>query len=374
MGKHRLAFVAFDSAKEKHAVAIADDGRDGEVRYLGEIDNSPDAVRKLVAKLSRQKYERLHFCYEAGPTGYGLHRQLTDLGHVCDVVAPTMIPKRSGDRVKTNRRDSVTLVKLLRAGELRAIWVPDTVHEAVRDLTRAREVAMIDLKKKRQQLSAFLLRHGRIFPGGKNWTKMHDRWLAKQTFNHPAQQIVFQDHLEVINAAQVRLAALEQQLREIVPTWTMAPVVAAYQALRGVSFLVAVTFVAEVGDVRRFATPQQLMAFLGLVPSERTTGDTVRRGSITKTGNHRARRALIEGAWTYRFTARVGETLRGRLKDLPLSIRSIAWKAQVRLCARYRRLIANGKKAPVATTAIARELAAFLWAIGQQVAPQKPAT
>jgi transposase len=373
MGKHKLGFVAFDSAKEKHAVAIADDGRDGEVRYLGEIDNSPDAVRKLVAKLSRQ-YERLHFCYEAGPTGYGLHRQLTDLGHVCDVIAPTMIPKRSGDRVKTNRRDSVTLVKLLRAGELRAIWVPDTVHETVRDLTRAREVAMLDLKKKRQQLLSFLLRHDRNFPGGKNWTKTHERWLAKQTFNHPAQQIVFQDHVEVINAAQVRPAALEQQLREIVPTWTMAPVVAAYQALRGVSFLVAVTFAAEVGDVRRFAAPQQLMAFLGLVPSERTTGDRVRRGSITKTGNNRARRVLIEGAWTYRFSARVSETLQGRLKDLPLSIRNIAWKAQVRLCARYRRLIANGKKTPVATTAIAREVAAFLWAIGQQVAPQKPAT
>jgi transposase len=233
---------------------------------------------------------------------------------------------------------------------------------------------MLDLKKKRQQVLSFLLRHNRIFPGGKNWTKMHERWLAKQTFNHPAQQIVFQDQLEAINTAQVRLAALEQQLHEIVPTWTIAPVVAAYQALRGVSFLVAVTFAAEVGDVRRFATPQQLMAFLGLVPSERTTGDTVRRGPITKTGNGRARRVLIEGAWTYRFPARVGETLRGRLKDLPLNIRSIAWKAQVRLCARYRRLIANGKKTPVATTAIARELAAFLWAIGQQVAPLKPAT
>ena len=369
MGKHRLAFVAFDSAKDKHAVAIADDGRDGEVRYLGEIDNSPDAVRKLVAKLSRQ-YQLLHFCYEAGPTGYGLHRQLTELGHVCDVIAPTMIPKRSGDRVKTNRRDSVTLVKLLRAGELRAIWVPDGVHEAVRDLTRARETAMVDLKTKRQQLLSFLLRHGRSFPGGKHWTKMHERWLAKQTFAHPAQQIVFQDQLEAITTAQARLAALEQQLREIVPSWTMAPVVAAYQALRGVSFLVAITFAAEVGDVRRFATPQQLMAFLGLVPSERTTGDTVRRGSITKTGNHRARRVLIEGAWTYRFSARVGETLRTRLKDLPLSVRAIAWKAQLRLCARYRRLIARGKKTPVATTAIARELAAFLWAIAQQVAPQ----
>ena len=208
MGKHRLAFVAFDSAKEKHAVAIANDGRHGEVRYLGEIDSSPDAVRKLVAKLNRQ-YQRLHFCYEAGPTGYGLHRQLTDLGHACDVIAPTMIPKRPGDRVKTNRRDAVTLVKLLRAGELRAIWVPDSVHEAVRDLTRAREVAMMDLKKKRQHLLSFLLRHGRIFPGERNWTKMFERWLAKQTFNHPAQQIVFQDQIEAINAARVRLASLE---------------------------------------------------------------------------------------------------------------------------------------------------------------------
>jgi transposase len=175
----------------------------------------------------------------------------------------------------------------------------------------------------------------------------------------------------VINAAQVRLASLEQQLHEIVPTWTMAPVVTSYQTLRGVSFLVAVTFIAEVGDVRRFASPQQLMAFLGLVPSERTTGETVRRGSIAKTGNHRARRVLIEGAWTYRYSARVGETLRNRLKDLPVSVRNIAWKAQVRLCARYRRLIANGKKNPVAATAIARELAAFLWAIGQQVAPNQ---
>jgi len=369
MAKHRLVFVAFDSAKEKHAVAIADDGRDGEVRYVGEIANSPDTIKKLVRRLSRQ-YEQLHFCYEAGPTGYGLHRQLSDLGHVCDVVAPSMIPRRSGDRVKTNRRDAITLVKLLRAGELNAIWVPDIVHEAVRDLTRARETAMIDLKVKRQQLLSFLLRHSRNFPGKKNWTKMHARWLATQKFPHPAQQIVFQDQIEAINAAQVRLLALEQQLREIVPTWTMAPVVAAYQALRGVSFLVATTFVAEVGDVRRFAAPQHLMAFLGLVPSEHTTGDTVRRGSITKTGNRRARRVLIEGAWTYRYPARVSETLRSRLEGLPLGVRTIAWKAQTRLCARFRRLIANGKTAPVVATAIARELAAFLWAIGHQIAPE----
>jgi len=325
-------------------------------------------IRRMPLRNSR-RYDRLHFCYEAGPTGYGLHRQLTGLGHVCDVVSPT-IPKRSGDRVKTNRRDAVTLVKLLRAGELRTIWVPDTIHEAVRDLARARETAMRDLKIKRQQLLSFLLRHGRSYPDGKNWTKMHARWLTAQKFTHPAQQIVFQDQIEAINAAQARVTALEQQLRDIVPTWTMAPVAAAYQALRGVSFLVAATFVAEVGDIRRFTTPQQLMAFLGLVPSERTTGDTVRRGAITKTGNGRARRVLVEAAWTYRHSARVSQRLQDRLKGLPVAVRTIAWKAQVRLCARYRRLIANGKKPAVATTAIAREIAAFLWAIGHQIEPQ----
>src|SRR5262249_44609643 len=260
MGKHRLAFVAFDSAKNKHAVAIADDGRSGEVRYLGEIDNSPDAVRKLVAKLTRQ-YERLHFCYEAGPTGYGLHRQLTELGHVCDVVAPTMIPKRAGDRVKTNRRDSVTLVKLLRAGELRAIWVPDSVHEAVRDLTRARETAMIDLKTKRQQLLSFLLRHGRSCPVGKNWSKMHERWLAKQSFGHPAQQIVFQDQLEAITTAQARLATLEQQLREIVPTWTMEPVVALLLRGQGVFFAAQSALpMPSCSDQAAFAARDQVLA------------------------------------------------------------------------------------------------------------------
>jgi transposase len=234
----------------------------------------------------------------------------------------------------------------------------------------ARETAMRDLKIKRQQLLSFLLRHGRSFPDGRHWTKMHARWLTSQKFTHPAQQIVFQDQMEAINAAQVRLATLEQQLRDVVPSWTMAPVVAAYQALRGVSFLVATIFVAEVGDVRRFATPQQLMAFLGLVPSERTTGDMVRRGAITKTGNRRARRVLVEAAWTYRYSARVSQALQDRLKGLPLAVRTIAWKAQVRLCARYRRLIANGKKPAVATTAIAREIAAFLWAIGHQVEPE----
>jgi transposase len=247
--------------------------------------------------------------------------------------------------------------------------VPDAVHEAVRDLVRAREAASDDLRRKRQQLLSFLLRHGRIYDGGGHWTLAHRRWLARQAFEHTAQQIVFQEQVEAIAEAVERLHRLDGQLVVIVPTWSMAPVVEAYQAMRGASFLVAVIFAAEIGDVRRFDSPPQLMAFLGLVPGERSTGETVRRSGLTLAGNRRARRALVEAAWTYRYPARVSETLRARLEGLPKAVRDIAWKAQVRLCARYRRLSAAGKKLPVVVAAIAREMAAFLWAIGREVAP-----
>src|SRR5215212_12076340 len=286
-----------------------------------------------------------------------------------EVVAPSLIPRRPGEHVKTNRRDAASLARLLRAGELKGIWVPDAVHEAVRDLVRAREAAGEDLRKKRQQLQSFLLRHGRTFTGRKAWSPAHSRWLAAQRFEHPAQQIVFQDQVDVIADASKRLERLDAQLAELVPTWSMAPVVAAYQALRGVSFVVAVTFVSEVGDVRRFDNPRQLMAFLGLVPSERSTGESVRRGGLTLAGNRRARRVLVEGAWSYRHPARVTETILVRLEGLPKEVREIAWKAQTRLCARYRRMRAAGKKAPIVIAAIAREMAAFLWAIGRQVEP-----
>ena len=368
MKKYSEEFIGFDTAKRKHALAVADGERHGEVRYLGEIDSSPATVEKVIRKLAA-RYRKLHVCYEAGPTGYGLYRQVEALGHDCTVVAPSLIPKKPGDRVKTNRRDAVTLARLHRAGELTRVWVPDTIHEAVRDLTRAREGAAEDLRKKRQRLLAFLLRHGRIYAGPKHWTVAHLRWLAQQKFEHPAQQIVFQDAINTIEDAIGRLRGLDQQLAAIVPSWSMAPVVAAYQAMRGVSFLVAVTFVAEIGDVRRFDNPRQLMSFLGLVPSERSTGDAVRRASLTLAGNRRARRVLIEAAWTYRYPARVSETLRVRNEGLPKAVRDIAWKGQVRLCARYRRLVAAGKKTPVAIAAIAREMAAFLWAIGQHVQP-----
>jgi transposase len=368
MKKYSELFIAFDTAKKKHAVAIADVGREGEIRYLGEIDSSPATVERVIGKLAG-RYEKLRVCYEAGPTGYGLYRQICALGHECTVVAPSLIPRRPGERIKTNRRDAVTLARLFRAGELTPVWVPDAVHEAVRDLVRAREVASRDLRKKRQQQLSFLLRHGRIFTGRKHWSLAHRRWLADQKFQHPAQQIVFQDAVNAIEDAAARLRRLDEQLVAIVPSWSMAPVVTAYQSMRGVSFIAAVTFVAEIGDVRRFDNPRQLMAFLGLVPAERSTGERVRRAGLTLAGNRRARRVLVEGAWTYRYPARVSETLRPRLEGLPKTIRDIAWKAQIRLCARYRRLIATGKKTPVVIAAIAREMAAFLWAIGRHVEP-----
>jgi transposase len=368
MGQYSEAFVAFDVAKLKHAVAVAEGCRGGEVRFLGEIENQPGAIERTIKKLGK-RYDRLHVCFEAGPTGYGLYRQVRELGHGCTVVAPALIPKRSGERVKTNRRDAVTLARLHRAGELTGVWVPDVVHEAVRDLVRAREAAADDLRRKRQQLLSFLLRLGRIYDGRRHWTLAHRRWLARQAFEHAAQQIVFQERVDAIEDAAQRLRRLDEQLVAIVPTWSMAPVIEAYQAMRGASFLVAVTFAAEIGDVRRFDTPPQLMAFLGLVPGERSTGDTVRRSGLTLAGNRRARRVLVEAAWTYRYPARVSETLRARLEGLPKAVRDIAWKAQVRLCARYRRLSASGKKLPVVVAAIAREMAAFLWAIGREVAP-----
>jgi transposase len=220
---------------------------------------------------------------------------------------------------------------VFRAGELTSVWVPDAIHEAVRDLVRARETVAGDLRKKRQQLLSFLPRHGRIYTGRYHWSRAHAHWLADQGFDQPAQQIVFQDAIDAIDDAASRLRRLEEQLREIVPTWSMAPVVEAYQAMRGISFVVAVTFVSEIGDVRRFDNPRQLMAFLGLVPSKRSTGETVRRAGLTLTGNRRARRVLIEGAWSYRFPARISNTLQPRLEGLPKSVRDIAWKAQIRL-------------------------------------------
>jgi len=367
MTDHSEVFVAFDTSKLRNAVAIAEGGRTGEVRFLGEIENTDAATAKLVNKLAA-KHRRLTFCYEAGPTGYGLQRLIARLGHDCMVVAPSLIPKKAGDRVKTNRRDALGLVKLLRAGELTAVWVPDARHEAMRDLTRAREAAVEDLRRKRQQVSSFLLRLGRHYLGKRTWSQAHMNWLASQRLDHTEQRIAFEEMLLAVRQAQERIVRLEQAIRAAVPDWSLAQVVTALMAMRGLDLVSATAFLAEMGDLSRFRTARELMGYLGLVPSERSTGDTVKRGGITKAGNRRARRILIECSWSYRHPPRVGKEKQARVAAAPPAVREIAWKAQARLCARYRALTRRGKRPTVVVTAIARELSAFIWAINREVA------
>jgi transposase len=364
--KATTKYVGLDVHKSTISVAVAEEGRRGEIRSFGIVENRPEVLIKLQERLGGGKH-KLHFCYEAGPCGYGLHRLLTGLGHECIVVAPSLIPKKTGDRVKTNRRDALMLARLHRAGELTSVWVPDAAHEAMRDLVRARGTAARVLTEAKQHLTGFLLRHGKVYAGPRAWTLAYRRWLTTVAFAHPAQQIVLQDYIHAIEDAEARIARLVAQIEQLVEQWSMAPVVGAIQAMRGIAFINAVTLTAEIGDFTRFENPRQLMAYVGLVPSEHSSGDSVRRGGITKAGNSQARRALIEGAWTYRMQARVSRKLQDRIEGLPKVIRDIAWKAQLRLCARYRRLIATGKKSVVVTTAIAREMIGFVWAIARQV-------
>lgn len=365
--KEHTIFVGLDVHKESIDVGIAEDGRDGEVRHFGTIGGDIASLDKVVRRL-RSKGAKLRVVYEAGPCGYEIYRHLMASGIECVVVAPSLVPKRSGDRVKTDRRDALSLARLHRAGELRPVYVPRQEDEAMRDLVRGREDAKEAERKARQRLGSFLLRHGIRFAGKKAWTLAHRRWLANQRFPHPAQQVTFQEYVEAIEECGKRVDRLTEQIRLLLPNWRLAPAVEAYQAMRGVSLIAAATIAAEVGDLSRFDTPRQLMAYLGVVPSEHSSGETVRRGSITKAGNSHARRVLVEGSWAYRHPARVGRRLVNQLEHLPQTVRDIAWKAQVRLCGRYRRLAAKGKSAQVIVTAIAREMAAFLWAISREVA------
>jgi len=363
-----VAYVGFDTAKLRHAVAIAEDGRTGEVRFLGEIESTEAATVKLVKKLAG-RYRQLTFCYEAGPTGYELYRLIKQLGHDCIVVAPSLIPKKPGDRVKTNRRDALSLAKLLRAGELTAVWVPDARHEAMRDLTRAREAAVGDLTSKRQQVLSLLLRLGRHYAGKRNWTRMHMNWLAAQKLEHAEQRITFEEMLLAVREAQDRVTRLEQAIRVALPDWSLAELVTALMAMRGFDFVSASSFLAEMGDLSRFPTARDLMGYLGLVPSEQSTGEKVRRAGITKAGNRRARHILVECSWSYRHPPRLGKEKLGKVANAPRDVREIAWKAQHRLTGRYRTLVRNGKKPTVAITAIARELSGFIWAINRAVRP-----
>jgi transposase len=368
VGHHSEAFVGIDTSKLKNAVAIAEAGRGGEVRYWGEIDTSEAATRKLIAKLEA-KYSKLTFCYEAGPTGYGLCRTIERLGHACLVVAPSLIPRKPGNRIKTNRRDAESLAKLSRAGELTPVWVPDEHHEGMRDLSRAREAAVKDLTAKRQQIASLLLRHGLFYPGKKTWGPKHRTWLAQLKLGHHGTRLAFEELMAAEREDEARVARLEAAIREAVPEWSLAPLVVALQAMRGMRLITAVVVLAELGDLSRFASPRELMGYLGLVPSEDSTSQDVKRGAITKAGNKRARRALIEAAWSYRHPPRVSLDMQARVAAAPKPARVIAWKAQVRLSARYRALTRRGKLRTVAVTAVAREMAGFIWHICRTVAP-----
>jgi transposase len=363
-----VLYVGLDVHKMSVDIAIAEAGAAGELRYYGRIGGDLDSLERVTRKL-KSKGAELRFAYEAGPCGYQIYRHLTSRGYCCLVAAPALIPRRPGDRLKNDRRDALTLARLFRAGELTPVKVPDADDEAMRDLTRAREDAKSVERRAKQRTAAFLLRHGRRYPGQTTWGRGHWRWLLQQAMEHPAQQIVLQEYLDAVQEAGARVERLTGQIRELLPQWRRAPWVTAYQALRGVSLLVAATVVAEVGDLSRFTNPKDLMAYLGLVPSEHSSGATVRRGQITKTGNGHARRVLVEAAWAYRLRARVTRPLLKRQEGLPESIRQLAWKAQLRLCARYRRLLGRGKHKNTIVIAIARELVAFIWAIGQAVAP-----
>lgn len=366
MSKRSTVFVGLDVHKNSISVAYTLESSRTEPVFVGSIGSRQCDIDKLMRRL-QSKGSRPVCAYEAGPCGYVLHRHLASKGIECLVVAPSLIPKKPGERVKTDRRDAVELARLLRSGDLTPVYVPGVEDEAIRDLCRARVDALIDLKGARQRLKSFLLRLGLHYTGRASWNDAHRRYLSKLVCPTAAQQIVFQEYIRAIDQHFERVERIEQQLREIVSSWRLLPLVEALQALRGVQFITALTVVAELGDITRFDSPRQLAAFLGLTPSEYSSGDSRRQGPITKAGNSHARRVLVEGAWAYRYPAKVSPLIRKRLEKLPQPIQDIAWKAQVRLCGRFRRLTRRGKHPNLVVTAIAREMAAFMWAIARQV-------
>ena len=368
MNKHSILFIGLDTHKEFNEVAYIEEHRGANPVHLGRVSSSKVAVQKLVRQFeSKYPGATLHFVYEAGPCGYWIYRLVTSLGHCCYVVAPSLIPKKPGEKIKTDKRDALKLAKLLKSEDLTPIYVPEPEDEAVRDLSRAREVAMKDLKDAKYQLKALLLRNNINYRGTANWSQKHLRWLTELVLPHPAQHIVLQEFLHTINERISRLERLDNELTHHVHQWRYYPVVKAIQAMRGVRLLVATGVVAELGDLSRFDHPRKLMSYLGLVPSEHSSGGKRHIGAITKCGNGRARRLLVEGAHTYRYAANISTDMQKRQEGLPKDIIDIAWKAQLRLCKRYKKMIAKGKHYNLVVTAIAREMIAYIWAIAKEV-------
>lgn len=370
MDKGIKVFVGLDVHKDTIAVAV---GRADEeaVGYVVTVGHDVAKLLKVLARYGAPGTVKV--VYEAGPTGYGLYRRLRDKGYGVQVVAPSLIPKRAGVRIKTDRRDCVELARLSRAKELTAVWVPAPEDEAMRDLVRAREDAVEARQSARQQLKAFLLRHDIRYAGKTAWTQAHERWLATLGLEHRAQQLAFEEYRAAVSRADAQVKRLSAALREAVVGWRFEAVVRALMGLRGLDVLTAATLVAEIGDIGRFESARQLMGYLGLVPSEHSSGARQSRGSITKTGNTHARRVLTEAAWNYRHRARIGATLQRRLQTQAESIQDISWKAQLRLCGRFRALLGRGLHPNKVCIAVARELTGFIWAIARAATGQAQA-
>lgn len=359
-------YAGVDAHKDSLAVGVCEALGRQAARFVGTV-RDVRGLLKLLAKMG--KASEIQVVYEAGPTGYGLHRELTRRGYRCEVIAPSKMARRSGERIKNDRRDCLNLAEQSRAGLLRAIWVPDEAHESMRNLWRAREDAVRMRLQSRQQLKAFLLRQGRVYPGKTSWTVTHRRWIASQAFEHAGDRLALAEYQLAVEAAEQRVDRLTQALGGLVAGWRFEPVVAALRALRGIDTVSAVGLIAEIGDIERFPTARHLMGYLGLVPSEHSSGNRLRHGSITKTGNAHARRLLTEAAWNYRFAPRLSRELRDRSASLPQPIREHAWKAQQRLCGRFARLDGRGVQRNKVCVAVARELAGFIWAIARMTKP-----
>lgn len=358
-------FIGLDVHKNSISVATAYSASE-EVVFLGNIPNIPDAIAKLVKKLG--KPETLRFCYEAGPCGYEIYRQLTRLGASCIVVAPSLIPTKPGDRIKNDHRDAKKLARLLRNGDLTPVYVPTRQQEAMRDILRNRQDAVKDHTRKRNQLSMFLLRNNLRAPDGTNpWTKKHRLWLDSIKFEERAQQFCLTEYLHAIDEAKAKVTRLEQEIILIAGATINVNLLQALQALRGVGLVTAATLIAEIGDFTRFNNPEQLMSYAGIVPGEHSSGQNRRQGRITKTGNSQLRFAIVESSWSYRYQPRIGTTLKKRQAGLSEEVKAIAWKAQHRLNHKYRLLMAKGKPRQKAIVGVARELLGFAWAIAIRV-------